>query len=59
MFVPQPVLLALSAFFAMLLALLAVSIAERTSSSVKDAYVLETELPYSVEYMGEIPRMTR
>jgi hypothetical protein len=59
MFVSQPVLIALSALLAVLLALVLVGIAERASGSVKDAEVLETELPYSVQYVGEIPRMTR
>jgi hypothetical protein len=53
------VLAALSVLFGILLALTLVSFAELTSRSVKDAELLEDELPYGVRFLGEIPRMMR
>jgi hypothetical protein len=59
MFLPQPVLGALSVPFGVLLAGVLVSLAELLNRSVKDVESLEAELPYGVVYVGEIPRMPR
>jgi len=59
LFLTQPILAALSTLFGILLALALVWFAELTSRSVKDADLLEDELPYGVRFLGEIPRMMR
>jgi len=55
----QPILGGLSVLFGIFLAGALVALVELSSRSVKDAEVLEDELPYGVRFLGEIPRMTR
>jgi capsular polysaccharide biosynthesis protein len=59
MFLSQPVLGVLSLLFGVLLTAVLVLLAELLSRSVKDSESLEAELPYGVQYLGEIPRMPR